>query len=149
MIEALPPGVILILGSLLIPLLQKRFQPVLTLVLPALGLAQLILLEPGVSHQLRIFDYELVVVRVDRLSLIFGYIFHLGAFLAAVYALDGEQIAFGPIVTTRMYCQEAARTERALLKGLRDVSRWVVDGDRLELLTDAGVTIAILEKSEG
>lgn len=69
--------------------------------------------------------------------------------LAAVYALDGEQIAFGPIVTTRMYCQEAARTERALLKGLQDVSRWVVDGDRLELLTDAGVTIAILEKSEG
>ncbi len=87
MIEALPPGVILILGSLLIPLFQKRFQPVLTLVLPALGLAQLILLEPGVSHQLRIFDYELIVVRVDRLSLIFGYIFHLGAFLAAVYAL--------------------------------------------------------------
>ncbi len=87
MIEALPPGVILILGSLLIPLFQKRFQPALTVVLPALGLAQLILLEPGVSHQLRIFDYELVVVRVDRLSLIFGYIFHLGAFLAAVYAL--------------------------------------------------------------
>jgi len=87
MIEALPPGLILILGALLTPLLPKRWQPGLTLVLPALGFAQLLMIEPGVSHQLRIFDYELTVVRVDRLSLVFGYIFHLAAFLSAVYAL--------------------------------------------------------------
>ncbi len=36
---------------------------------------------------MRLFDYELTVVRVDRLSLVFGYIFHLAAFLAAIYAL--------------------------------------------------------------
>jgi len=87
MIEALPPGLILILGALLIPLLPKRLQPGLTMVLPVLGFAQLLMLEPGLSHQLKIFDYELTVVRVDRLSLVFGYIFHLAAFLAAVYAL--------------------------------------------------------------
>ena len=87
MIEALPPGLILILGALLIPLLQKRLQPFLALALPLLGFAQLLMLEPGVSHQLQLFDYQLIVVRVDRLSLIFGYIFHLAAFLAAVYAL--------------------------------------------------------------
>ena len=87
MIEGLPPGFILILGALLIPLLQKRFQPIVTLALPVLGLAQLLMLEPGVSHQLRLFNYDLVLVRVDRLSLVFGYIFHLAAFLAAVYAL--------------------------------------------------------------
>jgi multicomponent Na+:H+ antiporter subunit D len=87
MIEAFPPGLILILGALLIPLLPKRWQPALTLVLPVLGFLQLLALEPGVSHQLRIFDYQLTVVRVDRLSLVFGYIFHLAAFLTAVYAL--------------------------------------------------------------
>ncbi len=87
MIEALPPGLVLILGALLIPLLPKRWQPGVTLVLPVLGFAQLLLLEPGVSHQLRLFDYELTVVRIDRLSLVFGYIFHLAAFLAAIYAL--------------------------------------------------------------
>jgi len=86
MIEAFPPGLVLILGALLIPLLPKRLQPVMAIVLPAIGFAQTILLEPGVSHQIRLFDYELAVVRVDRLSLVFGYIFHLAAFLTAIYS---------------------------------------------------------------
>ena len=87
MIDALPPGVILILGALLIPLLHKRLQPAVAVALPLLGFAQVLMLEPGVSHQLRLFDYELTMVRVDRLSLVFGYIFCLAAFLSAVYAL--------------------------------------------------------------
>jgi multicomponent Na+:H+ antiporter subunit D len=87
MIEALPPGLVLILGALAIPLLPKRAQPFAAVLLPALGLVQLLLLAPGESHQLRLFDLELTVVRVDRLSLVFGYIFCLAAFLAAVYAL--------------------------------------------------------------
>jgi len=87
MIEALPPGLILILGALAIPLLPKRAQPFAAVVLPALGFFQLLLLAPGESHQLHLFDLELTVVRVDRLSLVFGYIFCLAAFLAAVYAL--------------------------------------------------------------
>ena len=87
MIEALSPGLVLILGALLIPLLPRRLQPVLTVILPVLGFAQLLVLSPGVSHQLRFFDYQLTVVRVDRLSLVFGYIFYLAAFLSAVYAV--------------------------------------------------------------
>jgi multicomponent Na+:H+ antiporter subunit D len=87
MSDALPPGLILILGALVIPLLPKRAQPYAAAVLPALGFFQLLLLAPGESHQLRLFDLELTVVRVDRLSLVFGYIFCLAAFLAAVYAL--------------------------------------------------------------
>ena len=87
MIEAVPPGLVLILGALLIPLVQRRVQPYIAALLPVLGFAQLIMLEPAVSHQLMLFDYELTVVRVDRLSLVFGYIFYLAAFLSAVYAL--------------------------------------------------------------
>ena len=44
MIEAFPPGIILILGALLIPLVQKRFQPLLAAALPVLGFVQLLLL---------------------------------------------------------------------------------------------------------
>jgi multicomponent Na+:H+ antiporter subunit D len=87
MIEAFPPGLVLILGALLVPLVHKRLQPAVAVVLPVLGFAQLLMLEPGVSHQLSLFDYELTVVRVDRLSLVFGYIFYLAAFLSAFYAL--------------------------------------------------------------
>lgn len=67
--------------------------------------------------------------------------------LAAVYTLDGNQLAFGPIMTTRMYCQEVARTERELLKNLPDVAGWTIDGDRLELVSASGATIAVLEKT--
>lgn len=68
--------------------------------------------------------------------------------LGSVYTIDGDRIAFGPIVTTRMYCREVARTERELLKNLRDVGRWIVSDQRLELMTDSGVTLAILEAVE-
>jgi multicomponent Na+:H+ antiporter subunit D len=87
MIDVLPPGVILILGALVIPLLAERWRPAFAVVLPVVGFAQLLMLEPGMSHQLRLFDYELTIVRIDRLSLVFGYIFHLAAFLSAIYAL--------------------------------------------------------------
>jgi multicomponent Na+:H+ antiporter subunit D len=87
MIEVLPPGLLLIVGALVIPLLPRRWQPWLAVLLPVLGFIHVLMLEPGASHQLRLFDYELTVVRVDRLSLVFGYIFHLAAFLTAIYAL--------------------------------------------------------------
>jgi multicomponent Na+:H+ antiporter subunit D len=87
MIEALPPGLVLILGALLIPLLPKRLQAPFAVALPVIGMAQLLTLAPGFSHNLRFFDYELTVVRIDRLSLVFGYLFYLAAFLAAIFAL--------------------------------------------------------------
>jgi multicomponent Na+:H+ antiporter subunit D len=93
MIEALPPGLLLIVGALLIPLLPKKLQPWLAVALPAVGLVQVVLLTPGISHQLRLFDLELVLVRVDRLSFVFGLIFHLAALLAAVYALHVRDTA--------------------------------------------------------
>ncbi|MCB1494255.1 MAG: META domain-containing protein [Bauldia sp.] len=69
--------------------------------------------------------------------------------LAAVYTLDGDQIALGPIMTTRMYCRDVARTERDLLKHLPDVARWTIDGDRLELISANGGVVAVLEKTGG
>jgi multicomponent Na+:H+ antiporter subunit D len=96
MIDALPPGLILILGGLLIPLLRGRAQAWATVVLPVVSFAQLLALDPGTSHQVELFGYQLTLVRVDRLSLVFGYVFHIAAFLGAVYAVhvrDGVQHA--------------------------------------------------------
>lgn len=65
--------------------------------------------------------------------------------LGAVYTLDDDRIAFGPIMTTRMYCREVARTEREFLKRLPEVGRWKIEGNTLELMADSGVTLAIFE----
>jgi multicomponent Na+:H+ antiporter subunit D len=94
MIEGLPPGLILILGGMLIPLLRGRWQAVATAVLPVLSFAQLLTLEPGTMYDVELFGYQLTLVRVDKLSLVFGYVFHIAAFLGGIYALhvrDGVQ----------------------------------------------------------
>jgi heat shock protein HslJ len=59
------------------------------------------------------------------------------------FSFDGDTIAFTPMRTTRMYCADAYRTEQELLKAFPDVARFVISGDRLELLTKDGVTLAV------
>ena len=96
MIDGLPPGFVLILGGMLIPLLRGRWQAVATAVLPVLSFIQLLALEPGAMYSFELFGYQLTLVRVDKLSLVFGYVFHIAAFLGGVYALhvrDGVQHA--------------------------------------------------------
>jgi len=87
MIEILPPGLLLIVGALLVPLLRGRAAAAWLVLVSAASFAQILMLEPGISHQIYLFDYQLTVVRVDRLSLLFGYVFHLAAILSAIYAL--------------------------------------------------------------
>ena len=57
------------------------------LLLPVAGLAHLLGLNPGEYCRIGIFDYSLTLVRIDSLSLVFGYIFHIAALLGVTYAL--------------------------------------------------------------
>ena len=43
--------------------------------------------EPGVHLQIDMLGYTLTLCRADKLSLLFGYLFHIAAFLGFVYAL--------------------------------------------------------------
>ncbi len=100
LMASLPPGLILILGALVIPFLRGRLQAAWTLLLPALGLAQIFGLQEGVWGQIEVFSYQLTLARVDRLSLAFGIIFHIAALLTALYSLhvrDGVQHTAGMI----------------------------------------------------
>ena len=87
MIDSLPPGWILILGALLVPFLRGRVLSAYVLLLPVAGFLQLLELPQGESWQITIFTYTLTLMRVDKLSLVFGYVFYLAAFLGAIYAL--------------------------------------------------------------
>ena len=87
MIDSLPPGVLLIVGALLFPALRGRLQQAWLLLLPVASFLHLLALGDGTVRQLELFDYSLTPVRVDALSLVWGYIFHLVAFLSAIYAL--------------------------------------------------------------
>lgn len=97
MINTVPPAALFIIGALLVPLLRGRVKSAYLLLLPVVGLINLINMPEGAHWAYRFLDYELTLVKVDRLSLIFGYIFHIIAFLTILYAIhfknDVEYVA--------------------------------------------------------
>lgn len=86
MIEATPPGLILIVGSFISVLLPARIRNVFMLLLPIMGIWQLTQLTHGLHVQIELFDQTLTLLRVDKLSLVFGYIFFIAAELSIIYA---------------------------------------------------------------
>jgi len=85
--SSLPPPVLLILGALLIPLLRGRLRQAYLLALPIASFVLLLGFEHGLSAQVEVFGQTLTFMRVDKLSLIFGYVFHIAAFTGMLYAL--------------------------------------------------------------
>lgn len=81
------PGLVLLVGACLVPLVGGWLRTALVLALPVLALAAMLFLEQGLAGRVELFDIELVTLRVDGLSLVFGYIFALAALLGAVYQL--------------------------------------------------------------
>jgi multicomponent Na+:H+ antiporter subunit D len=82
-----PPGLLLIVAALPIALLPYRAGHVVMLIAPIVGLAQLLSMPEAFTHSVEFFSYSLELVRVDRLSRIFGIVFHLAAFMGVIYAL--------------------------------------------------------------
>ncbi len=100
MIHSLPPGTIMIVGGLLIPLLWRNAQSAMALVLTIASLAMFLLTPSGEYGQIELFGQSLVLVRIDSLSRIFGVIFHIAAIVSAIYALhlkDAKQHVAGMV----------------------------------------------------
>ena len=87
MITSLPPGIVLMAGALLVALLRGRMRQVALLVLPVLSLIHLLLLPHGTALTREAYGVQLTLVHIDKLSLVWGYIFHIAAFVSALYAL--------------------------------------------------------------
>jgi len=86
MISAFPPALIFIIGALLIPVFKGRLKTAYLLLLPVLGFINLLNMSEGVYWTIKFLDYTLILGKVDRLSLFFGYIYHLITIIALVYA---------------------------------------------------------------
>jgi multicomponent Na+:H+ antiporter subunit D len=87
MTASLMPGLPILIGALFVPLLRGHLQKGFLLLLPIIGLAQLMVLDHGSLIQLSLFEYELNPVRIDRLSLVWGYIFHIALLLNIIFSL--------------------------------------------------------------
>jgi len=87
MISTVPPAFIFIVGGLLVPFIKGKWKSAYLLLIPVVGFINLISIPEGTHWVVRFLDWELVFGKIDRLSLLFGYIFHLISFIALLYAL--------------------------------------------------------------
>ena len=146
MTSSLSPGLILIIGAVLVPLLRGHLRSAYMLALPIAAFWHLLGLPYGEFGQLQVLGIELTTLRIDRLSAVFGYIFLIAAFLGLLYALHVEDtlqhvaalvyagsavgaVFAGDLITLFVYWEGtaiasvfliwASRTERAFAAGMR------------------------------
>lgn len=151
----LPPFLPLLIGALGAIFLRGWLRNIVMLAAPILGALNLTGLEHGVFWSLEFMDYALEPVRVDKLSLMFGYLFHLASFVAIVYALHVKDtiqhvaglayaasavgaVFAGDLLTlfvfwellalTSVFLVWARRTDRAYASGIRYLIIQVLSG---------------------
>jgi len=87
MIEFLAiPGVILIVGALILPFIPEKLRSSVFLLFPLASLYVVFTTATGYSFSMDFLSYRLHVMEVDKLSRVFGIIFSITAFVAGVYA---------------------------------------------------------------
>jgi multicomponent Na+:H+ antiporter subunit D len=84
----LPPALILICGAALVPFLNGKWKSAYMLLLPVVVFSILLLVPQKNIWVQEFWGIELIMGRIDRLSLIFGYIFTIMAFLGVLFALQ-------------------------------------------------------------
>jgi len=87
MIE-LSPFIIFFIGALLVLVSQGNVRKVILLATPLITGAHLWFnIDAGMLTTYSIMDYELTLMRTDKLSLLFAYLFCLASFIAGIYSL--------------------------------------------------------------
>jgi multicomponent Na+:H+ antiporter subunit D len=152
----LPPFIPFFIAALLALATRGWVQGAILVAAPILGGLHLWFdVSTGIVTTWQVLDYELTLMRSDRLSLLFGYLFHIGAFIAAVFALhvrDTTQavasmlyagsalgaVFAGDLITlfifwellaiTSVFLIWARRTEKALRAGFRYLIFQVTSG---------------------
>ncbi len=82
------PALIFMLGGFLIPFFKGRAKSVYMLLIPVVGFINLIYIPMGEHHLMAFGDFNLVLLNIDRLNLVFGYIYHIIAFITVIYILN-------------------------------------------------------------
>ena len=89
MIE-LPPFALFYLAALAAAVLPRVPRQALMLAVPVVSCAALLQLPSDLLVSMSILDLQLEPLRVDRLSRLFGILFHIGAFIGIVFSLHSR-----------------------------------------------------------
>ena len=91
------PAFFFFLGSLLLPFIKGNAKKFIILLIPVLSIIDVALMREGVDGSFNFIGATVVVGRVDKLSMVFAWVFTIMAFLGSLYALhvkeDGHHAA--------------------------------------------------------
>src|SRR3989304_32975 len=87
MIEWFHPAIFFIFGAFLIPFLKGRVQQAYLVLMPALALIDVASMSQGTYWIFHFLGNDVIFGKVDKLSLVFAYVFTIMAFIGMVYAL--------------------------------------------------------------
>ena len=159
-----PPFVLFFLAALAVVFVQGRLRSVIMVAVTIIGIARLWFSPPQGPVTVSVLDFELLLFQADRLSLLFGYLFHIAALIAIIYSLHVRDtlqqtasllyagsalgaVFAGDLLTlfifwellalTSVFLVWARRTERAESAGLRYFAMHILSG----LLLLAGIVI--------
>lgn len=125
MLSSVPPFVLFFVGAVAVAFTKGTARKVLLLAIPVVGgLSLWFGVEPGIHLQIELLGYTLTPYRADKLSLLFGYLFHIATLLGFVYALHlGDGSPDGSVAET-----DQTGGDRA---GLQHVSAMLYAGSAL------------------
>ena len=151
----LPAFVPFFIGALIALVTTGKVRQAVLLITPVLSGLHLLTVPVGTVLSFSFLNFELEVFEVDKLSLLFGYIFHIAAFICMLFALHVKDtlqqvsgllyagsaigaVFAGDLITlfifwellavTSVFLIWARRTERAYIAGLRYLIIQVLSG---------------------
>ena len=83
----LPPFVPFFIGALIILFTRGMLRSAIMVAIPIVSAFHLWMVPEGAYLQFAFLDYQLTPYRVDKLSLMFGYVFHIAALIGIIYSL--------------------------------------------------------------
>ena len=83
----IPPFLPFFIGALIAAVTRGSLRNVIMIATPVVSALHLWMVPDGIHLQFAFLDYQLIPYRVDKLSLMFGYVFHIAAFIAIIYSL--------------------------------------------------------------
>ena len=90
-INAIPPSLVLILGSFLVPLIKEKItKKVLILLIPILTLVSFLNMDSGIHWEYSFLEMSLVLGRIDKVSSVFVIIFLLITILGLLFIIHQD-----------------------------------------------------------
>ena len=87
MTEFVHPALLFILGALPIPFLKGLVRKAYLILIPLLAILAVLTMQPGNYGQTQVIGQEILIAKVDKLSIVFATVFTIMALIGVIYAL--------------------------------------------------------------